>query len=412
LIEIKVFYWIIKAIVCGLFQVGDKKWRIAGKELISKSTFRLPDSAANDRFLGLRILKRVIKSLKVNSFEINKRNVLIFEANKKNCEETNDYIVEQKKYNKNCVICCFREELLIVKYKKVSIIFLMLFSFILLPITVFSIKRVQYSLLFTEFIEAIGLIRYINCVSPSILHYFNTSEKDSNFLYLIIKESTNLTIFKHPSPGALIAHNKNIMTDVLVLSSEYQCEEYNLKLKETVYCKKIEFWPPEYSNEYSIYFKNKPIKDDYLYLIGFYSHGGWLRKKQKLTKALFADPNDEEECLKIVSKYINSNNLILRLYLHPKEKNDIELAKKYYQSFIDESKLSYFNSKDRSSSDFDSVKIGVCAYSAILFERDNLGLKTLVWRDEKKQFPMYGTGLFKNSFNSFEEFNKLIETNK
>jgi hypothetical protein len=34
------------------------------------------------------------------------------------------------------------------------------------------------------------------------------------------------------------------------------------------------------------------------------------------------------------------------------------------------------------SYDFNSVKIGICAYSAVLFERDNFGFETLVWREK------------------------------
>ncbi len=408
MIEIKVFFWFLKAIFCGLFQVGNQRWRIAGKELISKPTFRLPDSAANDRLIGFKILKRVLINLSSKNYDFKKNDVLIFEASVANCKTTKEYVIWKKKYDVNLVTCCFRDELLMSKNKVRTYLYLIFLSILLIPITIICKNRVQIALIFSEFIEALNLINCISLVQPKILHFFNTSEKDANFLYLLLKEFSEMQIFKHPSPGALIAHNQNLMTDVIVLSSNYQVEEFNLKFKEIIFYKEIEIWPPEYSKKYlsdNYYITNK---NEYKYLLGFYSHGGWLRRKTKLTNALFANPEDEEECLRIVAKYVNDNDLTLKIYLHPKEKKHIEEAKKYYQLFIDESKICYYDSNESSSIDFNSVKIGICAYSAILFERDNLGLEIIVWREKNKNFPLFSTSLYDNSFNNYNEFLTLL----
>lgn len=408
MIELKVFYWFLKAIFCGLFQVGNKQWRIAGKELISKPTFRLPDSAAGDRLVGFRLLKRTFVTIKSLSHNQDKKEVLIFEADESNCETSKEYVIWQGKYNIDKISCYSRSTIEISKNRKAISFCLLLLSLILIPATIISKSRVQYALIFTEFIEAIGLLNHIKQVCPKTLHFFNTSEKDANILYLIIKKASKLNVFKHPSPGALIAHNQNLMTDVLVLSSKYQVEEYNLMLKETIKCKEVVKWPPEYSKKYLNNYGTLNVDKTFKYLIGFYSHGGWLRKKTELTNALFANPDEEEECLKTIAKYINQNDLILKVYLHPKEKKYITEAKKYYLSFIEEGKLSYFTSDESSSSDFNSVKIGICAYSAILFERNNLGLETLVWREKNNNFPLYGTSLYDQSFNNYEELLRLI----
>ena len=112
----------------------------------------------------------------------------------------------------------------------------------------------------------------------------------------------------------------------------------------------------------------------------------------------------------IYYKYVNENNIKLKIYLHPKEKKYFIDAKKYYQSFINEKNIVYYTDTLPSSFDFKSVKIGVCAYSAILFERDNLGFETLVWREKNNKFPLIGTKLHKKSFNNSNDFSCLIKT--
>jgi hypothetical protein len=123
---------------------------------------------------------------------------------------------------------------------------------------------------------------------------------------------------------------------------------------------------------------------------------------------LFANPDEEESCLKIVAQYVNENNIKLKIYLHPKEKEYLTDAKKYYQSYINEKNIVYYTDILPSSFDFYAVKIGVCAYSAILFERDNLGFETFVWREKNNKFPLKGSKIYNKSFDSYEGLKKLV----
>jgi hypothetical protein len=285
-----------------------------------------------------------------------------------------------------------------VKIKYIKPLLLIL-SGLVIPVTLFSKNRIQWSLIFAEYVETMGLVNIVRKTQAKQLYFFSPAEKDSNFIYLVLKNLYQIEIYKHPSPGALVAHNKNLMTDVLVLSSKYQEEEYELLLKHHIICKKTETWPSESSKGYYHLYNENSTSEKSEHLIGFYSHGGWLRKKSNLSKALFAKPDEEENCLKIVAKYVNENNLNIKIYLHPKEKEFFSDAKQYYKKYFNLERITFYTDIEPSSYDFNSVKIGICAYSAVLFERDNFGFETLVWREKNNKFPIKGTTLYKKSFN-------------
>jgi hypothetical protein len=412
LIALKVFYWFLKAIFCGLFQVGNKQWRIAGKELISKPTFRLPDSAHTDCLIGFRMLKRSVANLSQSvHFPLNKISVLVYDGTVKSFNKRKTYLIWVKKYNENEIFGLGRDNAFLYTNKSVSLVLLLFLSVGVFPFTILSKNRAKWALIFSEFIETSGLISFINKTRVKNLHFFSPAEKDSNVVYLLLhKFGVNVT--KHPSPGALVAHNKNLMTDTLALSSLYQKEEYKIMLRKTIRCSSTEFWHAESSIEYIHLYNEKDEKHEFDFILGFYSHGGWLRKKTGLSQALFAKPNEEENCLKIVSQFVNENNIKLKIYLHPNEKEYLTEAKEYYKSFLSENNIVYYTDSLPSSFDFKSVKIGVCAYSAILFERDNLNFETFVWREQNNNFPLEGSSLHRNSFNNYSEFVNLLNSKR
>lgn len=406
MIKIKIAFYFLKAIVCGICHFGDKKWQIAGKELISKPTFRLKDTDSKDVFLGFRMLKRVWSDLQSQKKIVDNYDILVFDATFKAINNRLDYLLWNKNYENKTNICIGREDL--VKYvnpffAKIILVFLSMFF---IPITLFSKNRVNWSLIIREYIETIGLIKLVSKKGIKIIHFFSPAEKDANFLYLVLKKISNVHIYKHPSPGALIAHNQFLMTDTLVLSSHYQKEEYQLQLNKTISCQAIEFWPPENSKSYLDFYKNN--KKEPNFKIGFYSHGGWLRKQTNLSNALFANPSDEEECLKVVIAFIKKHHLPLKIYLHPKEKQNIEKTKSYYFNFLNKEEFEFYTEHLNSSFDFQSVEYGIGAYSAILFERDYCGFKTLVWREKQGKFPLLGTAFYKNSFDNINELTNKI----
>ena len=413
MIELKVFYWFLKAIFCGLFQVGNKQWRIAGKELISKPTFRLPDSAHSDYFIGLRVFKRSLSNLsQTEKVPQSRISVLVYDGSVKSFNKRKSYLIWVKKYNKEQIFGLGRDNVYLYAKKNNCFVLLIVLSIIVIPFTIVSKNRVKWALVLFEFIETCGLISFINKTRLEKVHFFSPAEKDSNLAYLLIHKF-GVTVTKHPSPGALVAHNRNLMTDTLALSSLYQNEEYNLYLKDSIETNSIENWPPENAQEYEQLYYSKEIISNTEFKYGFYSHGGWLRKDKGLTDGLYAKPEEEENCLKIISEFINNDtNEEILIYLHPKEKENLASARDYYSNFFNEGNYKLYTDSLSSAHTFNNVEIGIGAYSTVLFERQNLGFKTLIWKDVVKDFPKTGTTFYKNSFSSLIELENIISNYK
>lgn len=411
MIELKVFYWFLKAIFCGLFQVGNQQWRIAGKELISKPTFRMPDSAHSDCLIGLRILKRTLTSLSQSeNFPQNKISILVYDGSFKSFSKRKSYLIWVKKYDENKIFGLGRDNVHLYANKSICFFILIVLSIVVIPSTIVSKNRAKWALILSEFIETCGLLSFINKTGLEKVHFFSPAEKDSNLAYLLLQKF-GLTVTKHPSPGALVAHNKFLMTDVLALSSVYQTEEFDLHLKNSISTNSIENWPPENAQEYEHLYNIKEIIPDIEFKYAFYSHGGWLRKNKGLTDGLYAKPEEEEKCLKVVAEFINKNtNDSILIYLHPKEKQNLASARDYYSNFFNEGKFKLYTDTLSSAHTFKNVEIGIGAYSTVLFERQNLGFKTLIWRELEKGFPISGTTFYKNSFASREDLLSLIKS--
>jgi len=406
LIELKVFYWFIKAIFCGLFQMGGRNLRIAGKELISKPTFRQPDAAFRDKLIGIKLLKRSWSNLSIKPEEPEEPiEILVFDGSTKSFDIRLNYLVWVKKYKPEKVFGLGRDNASNFAKGFWSRILLVPIAFLVLPFTILSENRVQWALIFSEFTEVCGLINFVTLKQIKTIHFFSPGEKDSNLIYLILKKH-HCKVIKHPSPGALIAYNKYLMADILAVSSKYQEEEFEVELKKTISVSEIEKWPPENAFSYHHLYNNQ--SEEFKYKYGYYSHGGWLRLKNNSSKALFAQPEEEEDCLSILSEFIKQNSDTLMIYLHPKEKVQIDIAQEYYAKIFKGINLSFYKETNPSSFDFASVEIGIGAYSTVLFERETYGFKTIYWKEKNGKFPLMRTSAFKHSFNTISELKELV----
>jgi hypothetical protein len=405
----KVLVYILKACFFGLFRVGNSRQRTAGIELIRKPTFRLPDYAAKDRLIGLRQFKRSWSAIYSCGMQNKEKHsgILIFETSVKSIAKRAEYLIWEKKYKSEDLIGVARPELYqFSKTLKVKL-GLILLAFFIFPCTIFSRYRVQWALLFSEYVEIVGLLNFVDRNEFNKIHFFNVAEKDANLIYLLLS-IRKVQVVKHPSPGALIAHNKNLMTDVLAFSSKYQEEEYQLTLKDSIVTSETEVWAPENAVEYDAFYLNKPKPNIYPYKLGFYSHGGWLRQEKKATNALFAKPEDEYKVLEILSVYLKDNpKQKMIIFLHPKEKLFLEKAKLFYGKYFNLDKVDFYLGQKSSSSFFNEVEYGLGAYSTVLFERDNYGFKTIVWRDGEA-FPVKGSKMHENSFSNLNELDQLV----
>lgn len=409
MVTFRIFIWFQKAIWCSIFGNSASSLTIAGKELISKPTFRQPDKAFSDIFIGFKIFKRSFYSLSIKEELPNlKVKILVYDGLYKSFDKRKSYLIWVKGYKEEEIFGLGRDTAYKFANKILCRLFLILLSIIVLPFTIISKRRVQWALIFSEYIETCGLITFAVAKKCSTLHFFSPAEKDSNLAYLIAKDF-GISVTKHPSPGALVAHNRFLIADTLAFSSLYQQEEYMAMLNKTIKVRTTEIWPAENAEDYDYLYSNKAKTDQYDYLYGYYSHGGWLRKEKGRTEGLFARPEEEERCLLVVAEMLKQQKTkTILIYLHPKEKKDLVKTKEYYLKIFNSIGFDLYTEDLSSAYTFNKVKYGIGAYSTILFERLNYGFSTFVWREEKKDFPLKGTMLFENSFCNTEDLKHLL----
>jgi hypothetical protein len=231
---------------------------------------------------------------------------------------------------------------------------------------------------------------------------------------LLLKKN-NISVYKVPSPGPLFMHNKILLTDYLVLSSGYQLEEIEFikTIKAHTLVKGIPELGLNYLNKYIELegVTNLSEKQKYSQSIGYYSHGSWLRSKQKNADNGLNIKNSEEKTLSIINDFLKENQgYHLKIFLHPKEKkyHDQKELLAYYDSLIDDKRYSYAPFQLNSADSFDEVNIAVVALSTILFERLFVARKVLICKIGMNGFPLPNSSLNTISFDSLDELKKLI----
>ncbi|MBK6836144.1 MAG: hypothetical protein IPG89_18485 [Bacteroidetes bacterium] len=93
----------------------------------------------------------------------------------------------------------------------------------------------------------------------------------------------------------------------------------------------------------------------------------------------------------------------LIVFLHPKEKNDLDETEKYYTNWLKKEQVVFYTENLPSSHVFYKAEYGIGSYSTILFERDYFGFKTLLLNEEERDFPLKGTKFYLNSFKSSKD---------
>ncbi|MFL5752136.1 MAG: hypothetical protein ACJ76F_01920, partial [Bacteroidia bacterium] len=368
--------------------------------------FRLPDSAHSDPLIGLRMFSRTWKNLDGKKEISGQFRILITDSRQSVCDLRKEYIVHVKGYEKDEIACITRDISYGYAEKGKSRLFLILLSLVIVPVCFFSKRRAQWSLIVAEFVEISATVRAALIMGIKQVHFFSPAEKDANLAFLILKRA-GLTVTKHPSPGALVSHHKYLQADILAFSSNYQEQEYDAMLRETIRVSATESLPPEtYLTYANLYKETKAFE----YEIGFYSHGGWFRVMDGKTSGLFAKPEEEEKCIDLLKQFLDQHpEKKLMIFLHPKEKSNMAETEKYYFQRFKKEQIVFYTDKLPSSHAFYKAEIGIGSYSTVLFEREYMGFKTLILREEDRDFPIKGTLLFENSFNSAPELGRKIE---
>lgn len=402
-----VLFYFIKREFRGAFI--DKNLEIAIKCLAEKPSFRLLDFQHKTWRTLYQFLKQTVK-LPILEWEQNKKNdFLIFDELE---------VVHDRKSYLNFIIGkdfefdnIGRKELLNFKsfWDKFSFLFSSILLFPLLLILSLNKKNLagNFGLLLFQIIEISNFLILVKKGYKKV-HLFKMYENDMNLIgWLFLRKS--IPFIKHPSPAPLMAHNKWIVTDELAIEIPYQREE----LQSLDYCfyNRLVEYKPENAHQYlNLY---KPFKKPITKSIGFYSHAGWLRAKDKRTKTVFAKPEFEEELLSWFNTYFREKKEFnIKVFLHPREKKSeiIEETKNYYKKKLGEINFELIISDVSNHHTFAEVELAISYYSTILFERQVCGYKSLCYVAGLKGFPIPNTSLDDICFSDLNELEKLLES--
>ena len=232
------------------------------------------------------------------------------------------------------------------------------------------------------------------------IYFFSTHEPEANLLaHLLMKK--NIKVVKIPNSNPLFMFNKNMVTDELILTLEYQFEEANLFYEDCDF--EIKRWHPIGLNKYyNINKENQSSKK-----LCYYSHASWIRKSEDHHLPKFNEVELELNFLELIRNSNFFSNHEVYICLHPKEKtsSNILIKSKNYYKKIFGSNVQFYNNSSFES--FEEFELGFGAFSSILFERIHCGYKTLIFNNLISEFP-----ILNSDFNYFvmSDFENLLES--
>ena len=410
---VRTYLFIYKAFIVFAFGLkSNKTWHLSSTDYFQKKSFRPTNADYQSKLIALKYFYRTTLLFLKQPFKPFKviENTLIVDSSEAKKENRVTYL----KFKLTEIDVDFLSKEFIISYTPIYIrLFIwMLGAILFLPFLIISFvhgRRVNFALIFPESFEMALVSFFIKKYSYNKIHLFSPAEKDMNLFYLILK-SKEITVYKHPSPGPLSGHNKNIACDVLCVSNFYHIEEIENNLKESASFSKIELWPPEDAFTYSkMYLDYKQERSN---VIGFYSSATWLRLQNGITENYIGLPDGEEKLLFILNQYLREHpQYKLLIFLHPKEKKhiDFKVVENYYSSFLDGVNYSFADLNYSTAKSFNRAEVAIATYSTVLFERIYCGFKTLIYPIGINDFPLANAQLSNVSSTKNEILKTLLD---
>jgi len=379
-----------------VFRDRNGKDSIIGRDsLLQNVSYLYPEDAKDNPFIGLQELRSIWNTSKSKKIPVFNQETLIFDRAERKRVGRSDYLrkigISGTDFLAKSDLLAFRNilglHLLLLNY---------FLGFIVAIIAIFKTKgRVNLALVIRAIFESHILLKILSGSTTTEIHDFVQYDVDSNALYLLLKEhfGSNILYFKYPSPGPLVSHNKHLLTDVLCINHIYHSEEVE-RFRTTMSFSKLKLVPPEgFFNYCDLYDKTNRIEGCGK-MIGYYSHGGWIRQSSGHANDGLSIPEFEINLLSYLSRFLKIHPEVkLKVLLHPKEKlasNKAE-TQSFYDQFFQNSDQVVFS--DRPSTNcFDEVDIGLGVYSTILFERLYCGFPTLIM-SSSDSFPIVDSTL-------------------
>jgi hypothetical protein len=364
--------------------------------LLHDLTYRLPDSAKKDVFIGFKEWKRILSRKKVDfPSQLNDPCVLVSTSNQK--EIAQEYILANTGFNNLQVL--IREELSNSNFPLKFQLFALRISIQCL----FDSRRKNLALLIREVIEWTAVIDFISANKIKEFFDFTPFEKDSNSLAYQLK-AWRIKVTKIPSPGPLTGHHTFMIADDVVLSSAYQMEE--LPNFEHWYITELLHWPPEQYLRYAHCYVHAPFPP--INTIGFYSHGEWARRKAGHADFGFGIQENEMFLLECLKTFLKKHpEFQLMVFPHPKERLHHEFEH-FYASYFEGTNTLIAPVEMKSSETFFKANVGLMAYSTLLFERLALGYKTFIGTQFQTSFPIEGSPLKNLCLSNYKAFETAL----
>jgi len=368
------------------------------KRSLNDLTYRLPEVAKLDPWIGFKELYRILKRRGQKKERIEKGHLLLV--------STSNQIKIAKEYvsanlnSTETINPVSREDLKI----PTSFSYL-LFSLAVSIQCIWSKNRLNLALQIREVMEWACVLKLMHENHLKSFIDFTPFEKDANLLSLLLMEQ-GMDVMKIPSPGPLSAHHTHLIATTVVCSSAYHLEEIAHFTNWTY--SRILHWPPEQYHTYAHLYKNdnQSAKNS----IAFYSHGEWVRRAEGHPDPGLGILENETFILTELSAFLASNkHITLVIYPHPKERKRNDLLA-HYAKLLSNCSFHIFEGENPTAWNFLEEDIAIMAYSTLLFERLALGFKTLFVSIQASNFPLPSSPLNNICIRSKAEFQLKLKS--
>ena len=241
------------------------------------------------------------------------------------------------------------------------------------------------------------------------VYMFGIYDMNSAFLSYSLMKKHNY-VHQITSEVPIYKWNKIIVTNELILCSEYQFAEIEA-FKKTVVYDSCKLFGPELYYKVADLYQFPAVKNN---KVAFYSTGGWVRNKlgnidQGLDIECFEEKilNDIDDCL---SEY---KELELIIYPHPREKvffdHSIELLQQHYLKFLPNCKFTIKTENILTDEFFNECYLAICFISTVMFERVHAKRQSVLMYQNEKEFPLKNTVDYLHFINSKDELKTIIK---
>jgi hypothetical protein len=241
------------------------------------------------------------------------------------------------------------------------------------------------------------------------VYMFGIYDTNSAFLsYSLMKNHSY--VHQITSEVPIYKWNKIIVTNELILCSEYQFAEIEA-FKKTVVYDSCKLFGPELYYKVADLYQLPAVKNN---KVAFYSTGGWVRNKLGNIDQGVDIESFEEKILKDIDDCLSEyKELELIIYPHPREKvyfdHSIELLHQHYLKFLPNCKFTVKTENILTDEFFNECYLAICFISTVMFERVHSKRQSVLMYQNEKEFPLKNNVDYLHFINSKDELKTIIK---